>query len=298
MSRAAPAAVIIGPLRRSPMPFPPRIARAVTRFLRPSDGVEAGDTLEFQDAGHGYDAFGMHPDFVALGAALAGPLYDSYFRVTSYDSHHIPRTGAAILAANHSGTVPFDGSMIWVDVFRNTKRAPRAVADYFVSSLPFVGTLFQRCGMVGGSRGNVRALLRGGELLMLFPEGTPGIGKPFSERYRLQTWRKGHCEMAIRYSAPVVPIGVVGAEEQMPQIARVPLGKLGGSVPYMPIPATPFPLPVHYHILYGEPLRFDQEFRPEQADDPEVVDQCTARVKAAVQDLLGRGLRERNGIFG
>jgi 1-acyl-sn-glycerol-3-phosphate acyltransferase len=281
------------------MPFPPSVARALTRAMGDGSHVERAERLNFPDAGHGYDAFGMHPDFVALGDAMVGHLYDRYFRVKSYDAHHVPTSGPAILAANHSGTLPFDGMMLGIDVLRNTEppRIPRAVADYFVSSLPFVATFFSRCGVISGSRGNVRRLLESGELLVLFPEGTPGISKMYSERYQLQNWRQGHCEMAIRYGAPVVPVGIVGAEEQMPQIARIPLHKLGMSVPYLPIPATPLPMPVRYHIRYGEPLRFNEEYRPSDADNPDIVLKCAARVKDAVQELLHRGLREREGVF-
>ena len=239
----------------------------------------------------------MHPDFVAFGEGLTRLLYERYFRVRSVDAHHIPATGPAILAANHSGTLPFDGMMLWSDVLRHTNppRSARPVADYFVSSLPFVGTLFARAGVVGGSRGNVRRLLEGGELLMLFPEGTAGIVKPYALRYQLQEWRQGHCEMSIRYRAPVVPVGIVGAEEQIPQLAAVRLER--GPLPYLPIPATPLPLPTRYHILYGEPIRFDLQYEPEAADDPVVVRAAAARVRGAVEDLLARGLRERTGVF-
>jgi len=281
------------------MPFPPRVARALTRAMGGAKAIERIKRLHYADAGHGFDAFGMHPDFVAFGEALVGPVHDRYFRVKSQGAENIPTTGSAILACNHSGSVAFDGMMLWVDVLRNTNppRSPRPIADYFVATLPFLGTLFARGGAVGGSRGNVRRLLEQGELLMLFPEGTPGIGKPFSERYQLQEWRKGHCEMAIRYQAPVVPCAIVGAEEQMPQIARIPLEPLGVGVPYIPVTATPFPLPVRYHILYGEPLRFDEEFSPEDADDPEIVAACAARVRDAVEGLIAKGLREREGVF-
>lgn len=280
------------------MPFRPRIAKAISHLAGGPEVRDRAERLAFPDAGHGFDRFGMHPDFVALGETIGSPMYDRYFRVKSYGSENIPTSGPAVLAGNHSGTIPLDGAMMWVDVLRHTNppRAARPIADYFVSTLPFVSTLFARCGVVGGSKGNARALLEAGELLMIFPEGTPGIGKPFSERYKLQTWRQGHCELAIRYSAPVVPVGIVGAEEQMPQVARIPLPK-PFAVPYLPVPATVVPLPVRYHIHYGEPLRFDQEFTPEDADDPEVVKEAAARVKAAVQVLLDRGLEQREGIF-
>ena len=278
------------------MPFRPRIARALSRLYGGPEVRDRAERLSYPDAGHGFDRFGMHPDFVALGECIGMPLYDNYFRVKSYGAENIPTSGPAVLAGNHSGTLPLDGAMLWVDVLRHTEppRTARPIADYFVSTLPLVSTLFARCGVVGGSKGNARALLEAGELLMIFPEGTPGIGKPFSERYKLQTWRQGHCELAIRYSAPVVPVGIVGAEEQMPQIARIPLG---GAMPYLPVPATLVPLPVRYHIHYGEPLRFDEEFSPSDADDPEIVADAARRVKKAVQGLLDRGLEMREGIF-
>jgi 1-acyl-sn-glycerol-3-phosphate acyltransferase len=281
------------------MAFSPAVARAIIRALGDQQTKTRAATLSYADAGHGYDAFGMHPDYVAAGDAMFDWIYKSYFRVSTYDAHHIPTSGPAIVACNHSGTLPIDGMMVGLSIYRNTNppRNPRAVADYFVSSLPFIGTFFARAGVVGGSRGNVRRLLESGNLLLLFPEGTPGIGKPFSQRYQLQDWRQGHCELAIRYSAPVVPVAVVGAEEQMPQLTRIPLHWTGLKAPYLPIPATPIPLPVHYHIYYGEPLRFDREFRPQDADDPEIVLAAAQRVKAAVQALIHRGLAERKGIF-
>ena len=279
------------------MAFSPALARALSAAFGGAEVRDRAQRLSYADAGHGFDRFGMHPDFVAFGDAIANPLYQRYFRVISHGSEHIPKSGAAVIAANHSGTIPLDGAMLFMDIYHKTDppRAPRTVADYFVSTLPVLSTLFARCGVVSGSRGNARALLEGGELLCIFPEGVPGIGKPFSERYKLQEWRQGHCELAIRYGAPVVPVGIIGAEEQMPQLARIPIPGL--PIPYLPIPATLIPLPVRYHIWYGEPIRVDRDYRPSDADDPEKVREAAARVKAAVQLLLQKGLQERKGIF-
>jgi 1-acyl-sn-glycerol-3-phosphate acyltransferase len=278
------------------LPFPPSIARALVRAAGRRDALDRARDLHFADAGHGYDVFGLNPDFVALGDVIAGPVYDRYFRVVSHGHENIPATGPGILAGNHSGTLPFDGAMLWVDVVRHTSppRAPRPVADYFVSSLPVVGTLFTRAGMVSGSKGNARALLEAGELLMIFPEGVPGIGKRWKDRYQLQDWRQGHCEIAIRHRAPVIPVGIVGAEEQMPQIARIPIP---GPLPYLPVPATPFPLPVRYHIYYGEPVHLEDDYEPSDADEPDRVAEAAARVKASVDALIKRGLAERKGVF-
>lgn len=281
------------------MPLPPFFARSLASAMLDPEELERLGAMHFHDAGHGYDAFGLHPDFVAMGCGVVRPLYERYFRVRSYGAENIPKTGRGIVAANHSGNIPIDGMMLWMDVVKQTDppRVLRMVADHFVPSLPWIGTFFARNGVVGGSRGNARTLLEQGELIMIFPEGTPGILKPWSERYKLQDFRVGHAELAIRHAAPVIPVGIVGAEEQLPQLVLIrALGKPFG-IPGMPIPAVPVPLPVRYHIRYGEPLPFDRDYTPEQADDPVVVREAAARVKAAVAALIEQGLRERKGIF-
>jgi len=279
------------------MPLLPSLANVIASAMLPDEDKKRLERLVYADAGHGYDAFGLHPDLVAFGQVLTAPLYDRYFRVKSKGHENIPSAGAAVLAANHSGAVPIDGMMVWADVLRNTEppRVARAVADHFVPMLPMIGTLFARGGMVGGSRGNARTLLESGELLMIFPEGVPGVAKHFRDRYKLQDWRVGHVELAIRHRAPVVPVGIVGAEEQMPQIGRIPISIAG--LPFIPITLTPFPMPVRYHIRYGKPIPVHLDYRADQADDPAAVREAAARVKAAVQALLEEGLAEREGIF-
>ncbi len=274
------------------------IARLVAAAGLSPEARERLKSLRFRDAGHGYDAFGLHPEVVAFGEVVLAPLYDRYFRVSSYGcAEAVPASGPAVLAANHSGAIPIDGAMLWLDILRRSQpaRVPRAVADHFVPMIPLLGTLFARGGMVGGSRGNARVLLEAGELLMIFPEGVPGVAKNFRDRYKLQEWRMGHVELAIRHGAPVIPVGIVGPEEQMPQIGRIPIQLAG--LPFIPVTLTPLPLPVRYHIHYGEPIRTDRDYRPEHADDPAAVREAAARVKAAVQALLDAGLAQRQGIF-
>ncbi len=222
-------------------------------------------------------------------------LYERWFRVISRGHENIPASGPVIIAANHSGTLPFDAGMVYADLLRRTDppRLPRAIADSFVAGLPWIGLMFARAGVVGGARRNVEHLLERGELVLIFPEGVPGISKRFAERYRLQDWRGGHAELAIRHGATIVPTAVVGAEEQMPQIGRLPFGLFGA--PFLPVPATPLPLPVRYRILYGKPIRI--EAAAEQSDDPAVIEEAAQRVRDAVRDLIAEGLAEREGIF-
>jgi 1-acyl-sn-glycerol-3-phosphate acyltransferase len=278
-----------------------RLGQQVARFTARSLSSRADrrrlECLEYRDAGYGYDAFGMHRDWLAAAQALAKPLYRRYFRVSSYGVEHVPAAGPAILIANHAGMLPLDAAMICMDVIAHTSppRMVRCIGDRFLPELPFVGTLINRCGAVSGTSANVRRLLEGGELCLIFPEGVPAIGKPFRERYQLHGWRVGHAELALQHGVPVIPIAVIGSEEQWPQIGRIaklhPFG-----APYLPIPATPLPLPAHYHIHYGPPITL---LGPGAAADlqPQTIERAAHATRAAVEQLIRAGLAARKGVF-
>ena len=268
----------------------------LARLRTPRHLHERAMRVRVDDASHGFDRFGMSQAGIARALGVTRFFYERWFRVTSHGIENIPADGAAVLAANHSGTLPFDAMMLWNDVVRQTEppRAARVVMDHFVNLLPGISILFTRGGGFGGSRGNMHALLDAGELVVVFPEGVRGIGKPYGKRYQLQRWTEGHAEMAIRHQAPVIPVAVIGAEEQLPQIARLPIRAFGS--PYIPVTATPVPLPVRYHIWYGAPIPVD-EYAPDQADEPAAVAALAARVKGAVASLIHAGLAQRGGVF-
>ncbi len=248
----------------------------------------------FHDEGHGYDVFGMDPRAVARWAAVAAPLYDRYFRVESRGVEHVPAQGPAIVVANHSGVLPVDAAMLWLDLHRRTGRYPRMIADRFVPGLPFVGTTFARAGVVSGTRTNVARLLDRGELLVIFPEGVGGVAKPWRERYHLERWHLGHAELAIAHAAPVIPTAIVGAEESWPVLVRLRWARLFGA-PYLPVPMSPVPLPARYHVRYGPPYRCADP--PESADDPEVAAEAAARIRDAVEGLVAEALAARKGVW-
>lgn len=275
-----------------------RTARALSRALLPAAERERLEHLQFRDAGHGWDRLGLRPDAVRASAAATRFLYDVWFRVDSRGGERILAAGPAILAANHSGMLPVDGMMLWADVLRRTEppRVARVVADRFVPRLPLVYTAFSRNGVVSGNRATLERLLGDGELLAIFPEGVPGIAKPSSERYRLQPFRVGHAELAIRHRAPIVPVAIVGAEEQWPELARIESFHWFGA-PHLPIPMTPFPLPVRYRIRYGVPIHPSDRLGPEHADDPATTRALASEVQSAVQTLIDETLLEREGIF-
>ena len=251
---------------------------------------------EFNDAGHGFDVFGLHPPALASVTAWSAPLYERYFRVESQGAEHIPAHGPAILIANHSGVLPVDAAMLCLDVLRRTQppRIPRPIADHFVARLPFVSTAFARWGVVAGTRANARYLLEHGELLVIWPEGVSGPAKRFRDRYRLQHWSVGFAEHAIRYRAPIIPVAILGAEESWPLAAKAS-GVRAFGAPYWPIPYVPLPLPTHYRIRYGAPIHLDHPAC--DADDPAAVSAAAERVRAVLQQHVDDFRNARRGWF-
>jgi len=251
----------------------------------------------FHDEGYGYDVFGLHPPTLARMLEVCAPIYDRYFRVVSCGIEHVPTEGPAILVANHGGVLPVDAAMLCFDVLRrlDPPRIPRAVADHFVPRIPLVNTLLARCGVVSGTRANVHHLLDGGELIAIWPEGVSGPAKRFRDRYRIQAWRVGFAELAIRHRAPIVPVAIVGAEESWPLAAKLGMRWLG--IPYLPIPAWPLPLPTHYRIHYGAPIHLDRDHHPADADDPAIVAAAAARARGMIERQIEDLRMARRGIF-
>jgi 1-acyl-sn-glycerol-3-phosphate acyltransferase len=249
----------------------------------------------FHDAGHGFDVFGLHPPTVASVVSMSSPLYERYFRVESDGIAHVPGSGPTIIVANHGGTLPVDAAMLCLDLLRKTSppRLPRPISDRFVPKLPIISTLFARFGAVAGTAVNVRRLLADGELLVIWPEGVSGMAKRFRDRYQLQRWNVGFAEHAIRHGATVIPTAVIGPEESWPLAAKLRTHAFGA--PYLPVPAVPLPLPAHYRIQYGPPMKFVTAAG--DADNPEIVRTAADHVRHAVQQLLEDARDARRGIF-
>lgn len=263
-------------------------------MTRPSRAQRVRE-LQLRDSGHGYDEFGANRRAIGRAAAIGSVLHRYYFRVEASGAEHIPHTGAAILVANHSGMLPLDAAMLWMDVLMRSDppRLLRPVVDHFVPALPWIGSWFARAGATAGVGSNVSALLERGELVGIFPEGVAAIGKPHALRYRIGEWHVGHAELALEHGVPIVPVAIIGPEEQWRELGRIqrfhPF-----SAPYLPIPWLPLPLPVRYHVHYGEPLGFGPAV---PHPTPAEVERAAAASRAAVESLIVHGLRARKGIF-
>jgi 1-acyl-sn-glycerol-3-phosphate acyltransferase len=253
------------------------------------------------------DEWGFDEDFVELVYPLFEFMYERWWRVTTTGVTNVPAHGSAMLVANHAGVLPWDATMISVAIQKQhpLPRYARFMVLDWAFRLPYVSAFMRRVGGVVASPFNASRLLEQGHLVMVFPEGSKGAGKPFSERYRLQRFgRGGFVEIALRTSAPIVPVAIVGSEEIYPKLADSrALARLTGA-PYFPITPTfpalgPFgaiPLPSRWRIEFCEPIDLSG-YGPEAAEDHSLVFELSERVRGKVQEKLYENLVKRGSAF-
>jgi 1-acyl-sn-glycerol-3-phosphate acyltransferase len=253
------------------------------------------------------DEFGFDAEITERFVLTAlRPIAEKWFRVDVRGIENIPLDGGALVVSNHSGAIPMDGLMTALVLHDHAHRSLRLLAADLVFTLPFVGELARKGGATLASHEDAERMLARGDLVGVWPEGFKGIGKPFSERYKLQRFgRGGFVSAALRVEVPIIPCAVVGAEEIYPMVGDLPaLARLLGA-PYIPI--TPFfpwlgllgliPLPSKWMIEFGEPIRTDS-YGAGAADDPMLVFNVTDQVRETIQQTLYALLMQRGGVFG
>lgn len=291
-----------------------------SRTLGQAAGAAAGeewerrfaDTIEFLQrrvrGDYDVDDFGYDEDFTTHTVfPVLRLLKDKWFRVEVRGIENIPDEGGALLVSNHSGTVAIDSIITQLAIHDAHPRARslRMLGADLVFQLPVVGDFARKTGATLASNADAERLLRGGELVGVWPEGFKGVGKPFRERYKLQRFgRGGFVSAAIRSEVPIIPCSVVGAEEVYPMIGNMKtVARLLGA-PYAPI--TPFfpllgplgliPLPSKWIIEFGEPVD-TASLGPAAADDPMLVFELTDQVRETIQQTLYSVLVTRRSVF-
>lgn len=276
-----------------------RAADQVSERLLGADFEDRIQSLSRRYELQGGDPFGFDPDAVRQAALPSAFFHRAYFRTEVFDIDRIP-TGRVMLVANHSGQIPIDAAILGCALFfdANPPRMTRAMVDKWTATLPFVSTFFSRMGQVVGLPENARRLLEREEALLVFPEGMRGISKPFRDRYQLQEFGSGFMRLAMKTRTPIVPVGVVGAEEQYVSFGSLSWAARTFGVPVFPlvpqlvVPGGALPLPTKYRIFFGEPMSFTGD-----PDDAPLVTEKVYLVKQAIQHILRRGLAQRRGVF-
>jgi 1-acyl-sn-glycerol-3-phosphate acyltransferase len=249
-----------------------------------------------------YDPWGYSPKAMKRFILPAALLYRYWFRCITTGLEHLPE-GRVLLIGNHAGQVAFDGLMVTTACILEARppRLARGMGEYWLGTLPYLSVLLDRTGSAVGTRQTCIDMLHHEECVMAFPEGVRGMNKVYADAYKLMEFGLGFMRLALETNTPIVPVSIVGSEEQNPGLANLDgVARLLG-MPSFPVtltfpwlgPLGMLPMPVRYHIEFGAPLHF--EGHPEDEDD--VIQEKVDVVKAAIQDGLDRGRAARKSVF-
>jgi 1-acyl-sn-glycerol-3-phosphate acyltransferase len=254
------------------------------------------------------DEWGRSEHMREIARKAFDPMYRRWFRAEWEGLEKIPTDGGALLVANHAGAIPSDAPVIMHGIETELGRPVYGLAEYIFRELPVVGTMWSRVGGVTAQPDNAYRLLREQkQLVLVFPEGTKGTSKHYSERYRLRRFgRGGFVEIAMRAGVPIVPIAVMGAEESMPIVFKLPqLAKIMG-MPYVPITANMLvfgPLlggllyfPAKFRLQVLDPISFDVAPNQPRYSRSKVMDESEA-IREKIQEALYQMLRERRSVW-
>jgi len=282
--------------QRAAGPLPQRLRAAIEALVRRLQG-------DYHE-----DEWGFDEGFAEATFPLFDFLYEFWWRVEAEGVRNVPAHGRALLVSNHAGSLfPFDATMITMAIMKRhpLPRWPRFMVLDWAFVLPFLSWFMRRVGGVPASPHNASRLLSEHELVMVFPEGIKGTGKPFADRYRVQRFgRGGFVEIALRTGSPIVPVAVVGSEEIYPKLGESELLARATGAPFVPLtPTFPWlgalgliPLPSRWRIEFCEPIDVSGH-PPEAADDQRLVLDLSEHVRETIQQKLYDNLAKRRSTF-
>ncbi|MBM4282185.1 MAG: 1-acyl-sn-glycerol-3-phosphate acyltransferase [Deltaproteobacteria bacterium] len=216
-----------------------------------------------------------------------GGVIRAWVRLDVSGTEHIPAAGGAILCPRHENLS--DPFVLGAAV--PPERAVHFLAWDGVLEMPLVGRWIKSLGVVhtikaqfGKSQDadhvrrtmeTLAAIVGDGHLVTVFPEGN--INHWFG-RGGLKPFRTGAVRLAARAGVPLVPIGTTGTRWVVPSLFN--FHDLGGPdfAPWIPVA-----LPWKVRVRFGPPLVVD----PAAADSKAVAEHETARLRVAVQRLVG-----------
>lgn len=154
-----------------------------------------------------------------------------------------------ILASNHSGMAfPWDAIVFGCDMYKyyeyDMSKLFRPLASPMLSKTalmqPFmIHNCWRMCGGVDATSINFETLMHLPEgNVLIYPEGVPGIGKGFNNKYKLQRFATSFIRMSIKYQTDIVPFSTVNAEYVHPYSYSVGwINKLSQKIgiPFLPL---------------------------------------------------------------
>ncbi len=221
-----------------------------------------------------------------------------------YGAENIPADGS-LLVSNHTLYGLLDLPFMLAELWKRRRLTVRSLGEHAHYAIPLWRDALTLCGMVRGTRENLRALMDERQTVLVFPGGSREVNKRRGEKYQLM-WKEriGFARLAIEYGYPIVPFAAVGAEEMLdividesnPAFAHLsdvvrkltgwPMGPLVHGVG-----PTLLPHPERLYFWFGEPIDTTR-FEGRQGDD-EAARAVRNEVKRAVEGGIDFLLAER-----
>ncbi|MBU0506035.1 1-acyl-sn-glycerol-3-phosphate acyltransferase, partial [bacterium] len=185
------------------------------------------------------------------------------------------------------------------------RRDARFLVEDFVYHMPILGTFMYRTGAIRACQENAERLLKKEHLVIVFPEGVKGIGKHYNKRYQLQRFgRGGFIKLCMQTKSPLIPVGIVGAEEIHPIIYKSNILAKTLHIPYLPItPTFPWlgllgtiPFPTKWHIHFGKPMSFEK-YKKADLENELLVHKLSEKVRGEIQNILVDLLKKRRSVW-
>jgi 1-acyl-sn-glycerol-3-phosphate acyltransferase len=225
---------------------------------------------------------------------ITSALYRWYFRTRCFGLENLPSSPFMLVSNHGSHVLSWDGANIVTACLLDADppRLVHAMAEHRLMELPILGRAARRIGAVDGTRPACIDLLRGGAVVLTFPEGTRALARAFRDRSQIAPFARGFVHVALETGVPIVPVAVIGAEEEAPLLANPAWLRRLLRTPVAPITPTLFvPLPVRYRVHFGAPLWLHG------APTPDRVGCETERVRRALAGLIQQGLAARQHVF-
>ena len=248
------------------------------------------------------DDFGLDLQFLARLEPMLDFLQTHYWRVRVEGLEQIPLSAPCVFVANRSGLIPYDGLMLAhvLSGVGDAESRVRFLVSDSVANQPFLQGWLARVGAVRACRENAERLLDSGFSIIAFPEGDGGASKSFRDRYTLVRFSRDAAVLtALERQVPLVPVGLVGAEETHPLLARVPPPQSLGGLPFLPVTPTfplfgalgALPLPARWVIRFGQAWSSGE--LEVEADDEVAVMRLHAEIRERVQALVRAAVKTR-----
>lgn len=248
-------------------------------------------------------------DLVHLLAPLVGAM-ERYFRAEVHGLENIPR-GPALIVGNHNAGITFLEPFVFGKKYlEHTGRLDiHSLGHDALWRIPALNNALQMVGAVRASHDNAHRVFQQGRKVAVWPGGAYEAFRPWPERHRVDFGgHRGFVRLAFRHGVDIVPLLCLGGHDAFlvlrrgerlaraigaprwlrtrswPVFLAPPWGLMVGPMFHLPLPAKVV-------VEAGPPIDLSQ-YRPEDADDPERVQEVYTRTVDTLQQMMDRRVAE------